>query len=354
MSWRRIHGICLVWLGLQALAMGAEPAPERLGFQAGRAAALPPLARYDKPAQFNRFAERLDYIHNHFQWEMQRHVRWLDIFLARDDERIVPTPPGRFRLTWYADLRHEQGFSGQFRPDFDADIELPNLQRDFKLYYRVRDEDELPGVDPADRERSPQLGVQQLSRRLGIRSSVGVRLRWPPQFYARAARSWEWNAGRWVIAPRQQFFVNTDDGLGSLSSLSLHRWSLRTQRAFVQFLTAAKYTTETTEGVEWEQALRIGRVREALEDKWDWRRMLDARDLASGEILRLSVFGHASSRGDRLDGYRLSCAFRRPLYQRWIFLGITPALEFKRSNDWEASYSVRFGLDMLFWGRYRD
>lgn len=304
-----------------------------------------------KPARFESFSERLDFVHDNLQPSLQRHVEKMDTILDDGTIERVSTPPSRFRLTPYVTMRAESGIQFSIKPDFEAEVELPNLKKRLKIFLDSSLSNELPGLDPPEQKERTQIGLRNEWWRV-FRSDIGVRANWPPALFASVEWRPEWSCRNAWLRPRQKLFYDSGDGLGALGSLTVHRWFSRQQDTYWQTVSAAKYATKSTDGIEMEQSILLGWVRQALESNFSWRNALDSGDIARGHTLRYSLFGHINSEVGQLDRHRFTYTYRRPLYKHWMYLEIAPGVEAKAEDDWDVHPSLTIGVDMLFWGTY--
>ena len=345
---------------LLLLAGGCQLAPAQstndepvLGFTADldgdRATVITALR--EKPATFDSFSDRLDFIHDNLQLSLQKHVEKVDTIMDDGTVQRVPTPPSRFRLTPYFVAREDEDFKLSLEPDFEMEVELPNLERHWKIFIESSRSDELPGIDPSEREQNTQIGIRNIWKDI-IHTDVGIKATWVPKVFARADWRPKWEYKHTLIQPLQRVFYESGDGIGSLTSLTIHRWFGSKNAAFWQSVSAAKYTTKTTDGLEMEQSLKLGWITEVLESRWSWRNVLGSEDIARGHTLRYSLFGHASSDLDQIDRHRLTYTYRTRIYKHWIYLEVSPGLEASDENDWELASVLTVGIDMLFWGTY--
>lgn len=305
----------------------------------------------EKPATFDSFSDRLDFIHDNLQLSLQKHVEKVDTIMDDGTVERVPTPPSRFRLTPYVVAREDEGVTLSLEPDFEMEVELPNLERRWKIFIESSRSDELPGIDPSERKQNAQIGVRNVWKEI-IHTDVGIRAKWIPEVFARADWRPKWEYKHTLIQPLQRVFYESGDGIGSLTSLTIHRWFGPNNSSFWQSVSAAKYTTKTTDGLEMEQSFKLGWISEVLESKWSWRRVVGSEDIARGHTLRYSIFGHASSDIDQIDRHRLTYTYRTRVYKHWIYLEVSPGVEATDENDWEMASILTVGIDMLFWGTY--
>jgi hypothetical protein len=237
-----------------------------------------------------------------------------------------------------------------FEPDFEIEVALPNLERRWKVFVESSRNDDLPGVDPSEKDQNGQIGVR--SERKYFRTDVGVKFRWPPVLFARTEWRPKWSVEHTVIQPRYRIFYETDKGFGNLASLTVHRWFGENNDMFWQSVSAGKYDTKETDGIEWEQTLKLGKVSQALEDKWNWKRVLGVDDIARGHVLRYSLFSNSENGDTTINRHRLTYFYRKPFYKKWIYLEVAPGVEAEDKEDWKVVPVITIGFDMLFWGTY--
>jgi hypothetical protein len=164
-----------------------------------------------------------------------------------------------------------------------------------------------------------------------------------------AAVKWEkkYTPGNWYLTPHVRAYWESDDGLGQMTSLRVNRWLDSGHTKLFRSVSAGRFTDESN-GWDWEQSIGVGFIKELISDKH--RENVVAKDVAYGLGLNGTIFGHINSGSAVTDRYRIRFVMRRQIYKRWIYLQISPEIEFKRYMDWEPSYMLRIGFDMLFYG----
>lgn len=366
--------ICLICLGQMIPGWTRDAVSQTnaaLGFSSGVTNKTRILKMTPKPAKFDRFIDRLEFIHDNLQLSLQQHVDRADMLLADGTIEKVQTPPSRFRITPSMELGYDRGGIFSFDPDFEAEVDLPNMERRWKIFLENTRGDDLPGLNVFEQKQGSQLGLRHIWDAAQIRTSAGIKTTWLPEFFARAEWIPQYAIDTWVLQPRQQVFYESSEGIGSLTSLTFHRWFGSKRDTFLQSVTAGKYSVKGTDGVELEQTLKIGWISEALEDKWTWKRAVGERDMARGHLLSMGAFGHVSSNEEAMDLYRLSYIYRCPVYKHWIYLEVAPGLDYTGPDDlegkdgeavqednlddkedWRLVPTIRIGVDMLFWGTY--
>jgi hypothetical protein len=307
----------------------------------------------EKPPVFSNLSHRLDYIQDNLSYDLQNRVYELDAMFApsRPADFPVDQPAhSRFRMGVYIELEAESSFKADFSPEFSADVELPNMEREWRIFITTSDNDELPGRQITELDGETQLGISRFWKRLGVRTSAGIKTRIPPEAFVKAqwADSYDW--GKWLTVPYQKFFWESDDGAGSLTSLSFQRWINPHDKIWVFRSTSAGLISEASQGMEIEQTLSMIRFKEWIEEE-DGRRLTSKYSAAHAWGVFYSAFGHLDE-DEVLDKHRVGFVYRRPVYKRWMFLEVSPQLEWENGNDWDTEPIIRVGLDALFWGAH--
>ncbi len=300
----------------------------------------------EKPDTFHDFTDRLDYLHTNIHQRVSKPFRTIDEYFAPDIlERGAVVPISRLRLGVYAETVRGETRTYTLQPDADLDVALPNMENRLHVFAQTGHADDLPGLPLSEtRDQSLLVGVRRLLKHSSISADVGVRIKLHPHAFARVTWHPRYDVDQWSFRPQQRFFLDSNDRLGSLSSLFVDRWIGEEYAYYAGSTTSAKYTQDSREWV-WEQSLRLGRVFDLIEKKAYVGRF-GRRDIASGNDLNAHVFGDESG----VETYRLTAGVQRPLYQKWIIGRIEPGLEWADSNNYRTAYRITVGVDMMFWG----
>jgi hypothetical protein len=321
-----------------------------LGVTTDMESSTPVIQLRPKPATFDSLQDRIDFIHENLQLSLQRHVVALDTIGDDGTYQRVDTPPSRFRITPYFVAKQDSGVDFSFEPDFEVEIELPNLERRWRVFLESSRGDDLPGIDPSERDQSGQIGIRSV--RKYFRTDVGVKFRWPPVAFVRTEWRTMWSVRHTVVQPRFRLYYESDEGFGNLTSITVHRWFGREKNMYWQSVSAGKANTRETDGVEWEQTLKLALVRQILEGKVSWRRVVNVQDVARGHQLRYSLFSNTENGSTDINRHRLTYTYRKPLYKKWVYLEVAPGVEAANDEDWDVIPKISVGFDMLFWGTY--
>ena len=302
-----------------------------------------------KPAKFKSYMDRMDYLQTNLPRKLDSYVRETDLTLSQATGDVIRPPTSRLRLTVYTKFSYEESAKIEFNPDYEFEVELPNLEQKWNVYVDGQRDNYLPGTDAIDQKGGSSAGVRKTIDHLHIKTEAGIDITWPPDAHVQAEWSPLWVFGHVVVRPREQIYYELSDGAGTVADIPLHLWiGPGEPRNYVQYGPGIKWS-ETSDGVEWEQTIKYGHVMRRIETRWDMRRIDSSSDVAHGWELSASEFGHSS--GETVtDSRRVRLTYRRPLYRQWIYLELMPTIEWRREDEWNTYPSIQVGFDMLFWG----
>ena len=300
------------------------------------------------------FGEKIDWIHmnmyNTTQDTVNKFDRWF--WCRREEKQTIE--PSRFRIGAFgeAHISKENRVDLQPLADFDADINLPNMERRLKLVLTTIDPTRLPGTDITDQQDTALRAALSRKWTPNVSTDIGVRARWLPELYAHAIWSTTWNSGKWLLYPEQKFYWEEEPGIGEISTLVLDHWKNRWN---TRFSTAIKWSEQDRdddhqndrpdEGFRWSEVYLFGYATELL-DESQLGRLVSGGDMARGWGLRLAVFG-----GFHLvDEYRAGVFYKWPLRKKWMYCFVGPDINWMNTNDWDREWTIKFGIEMLFWG----
>jgi len=303
------------------------------------------------------FGEKIDWIHASLfriaQDQVERVDNWFKLKLPPDKQRVME--PSRFRIGVFSEVKIIKGDRFDVKPvvDFDTDIEIPNVRQRLKIIITTSDPTTLPGRDVIEQQDKSLRTAVTGQWRSDVSSSIGVRLRWKPQLFANAVWSPTWKKGNWLLYPHQKFFWENENGFGEISTLVADHWINRWN---TRFSTSIKWseqdkdndleTGRKDEGFRWSEIFIFDHANELL-DETQLGRRVSGDDVVRGWGLRLGAFGGFHV----VDEYRAGIFYRRPLRKRWLYLLVAPEISWKNANNWNREYTVKWGIEMLFWGK---
>ncbi len=226
----------------------------------------------------------------------------------------------------------------KFTPSFAARLALPNTEKRLHIVIDNLNPEALPGSDATEREGDFGVGLRGYLVNTPVSSlhlGGGVKFRGgAPVGYGRSALEKTIPLGAWLADLEQQAFWFSDDGFGEMSQAIFRREF--TPNVPFRLVTAGKWT-ETTWGFEMSQTFQLGYV---------FKRETELTP-EEGFAFRTIFFAHKN--GTMLmDKYRLNTTYRRRIYNKWLYLEITPQFDFPRNEDWQAMFSIEFAFDILF------
>lgn len=297
---------------------------------------------------------KMDWIHEKFFNLAHGQVEKVDSWLRSPGEKRIPIEQSRFRLGLFSEAvkRGDEGFKLRQAINLDANIELPNLMNHLKLIITTDDPTELPGRDVTeerDRTLRTALSKQWTSR---ISTAVGVRARWKSPLFAYASWSSSWEMGSWQLYPQEKVFWENRNGIGEISTLVFDHW---TGRWNTRFSTSVRWKKQDLDsdrnegrndyGFRWSEVFIFDRAGELL-DESQLGRMVSGEDIMRGWGTRLAVFGGFHS----VEEYQAGLFYRFRLWEKWMYFLVQPELSWKRQDNWKPRWTIKFGLDLLFWG----
>lgn len=300
------------------------------------------------------FGEKIDWLHGWLYEMAESQVLRFDSWFkpAQGDQGIFE--PSRFRVGLYGEgkIREHRGIDIEPVADFDTEIDLPNVKRWVRLILTTSDPTTLPGRSFIE-QRDNSLRAAIVGRwRSDISTAIGLRARWKPELFAYAVWARRSKAGNWGLYPQQKFYWESRDGFGEISTLVLDHWINRWN---TRFSTSVKWsrqdrdddknTGRRDEGFRWSEVFLLEHAKELLEES-QLGRVVSGDDIARGWGIRLSAFGgfHFT------DEYRAGIFYRWPLRKKWMYAYAGPEIKWRNSNDWDREWTLRCGIEMLFWG----
>lgn len=269
-------------------------------------------------------------------------ARWFDSFFGdarAHDEASKTYGTVSLSLKWTEYDEFEPILRGR------VNIDLPNAKRKFDLFVGRLDPEEYladtdvnqgpisQSTDDDENQWMVGLGYTPLNRRTQrLNLSVGVRVDWPLDPYAKAQYRWYRQLGdNFLFRYRQTGFWYLEDGFGTTTNLDLeHR-----PRPDVLIRTSTSATVgESIEGVKW------------------WAGVNAFRQLAEGRAIGARLWAKGETEAPvEIEEYALWCFFRRRLHREWFYgdiaTGITWPQEDPAENR-EASWGIALGVQIQF------
>ena len=301
------------------------------------------------------FGEKIDWIHGKLFLIAQAQVERIDNWFkpSQGEKKVVEL--SRFRVGMFSEIKIKKGERLDLKPlvDFDTHIELPNIRQRLKIIITTSDPTTLPGRDVTEQEERSLRTVVTGEWRSDVSAGIGVRLHWKPQLFANAVWSPSWKKGKWLLKPYQKFYWENENGFGEISTLVADHWINRWNTRLSTSIKWSEHdrdndieTERKDAGFRWSEVFIFDHANELL-DETQLGRIVSGDDVARGWGLRLGAFGGFHI----VDEYRAGIFYRRPLRKRWLYLLVAPEISWKNANNWNREYTVKCGIEMLFWGR---
>ncbi len=308
----------------------------------------------NKPNHFHGWPERADYIQTTMDTMYNDSVTRIDQHYGGTltDQEVLEAERSSMKLGTEITVERDGGLSIGLDYDFDVEIELPRLEKKAKLFVRTGDLDELPSSTISERDNGFQVGLSRESKfkkKSILENSIGVKVKWLPVLFVESKIRRRWAGSDWIIYPQQKFYWESDDGVGEKTTLFMTKWL--TDQWVVRSDTGVRWT-ERSDGVEWDQSIGLLNIFESLVEG---DRKSDLFYAYKGAGVEFSMFGHHDGHSV-MDRYRISYIYRRPLYQRWIYLNLIPEINWRDDNGWTTDPGIRIGFELVFgdfYSRYR-
>jgi hypothetical protein len=297
------------------------------------------------PEAFSSTTERLDYLELQVPRRLQKEMSAIDERFAGEGQEVLVQPPMEdLSIGLYVRTIVGARTEVEFKPDINLDVDLPNLERRVSLFVESASSDDLPGRDKLDRSSDGfSVGARSKKNPWDISTDVGVRAKWLPEVFTRAAWKPEWSLGEWQMNFEQRVFWESDDGFGTLTTLGAHRWFARDRWIYRQNTSGT--ISEETDGYEWEQSIAVGRVYLLFdEQRRRLHRRISSGDALSGYGVRASVFGS----DDQANQVKLLATYRFALYKRFVIADLRAGPQWREVEDWDPEARLDFGIELKF------
>lgn len=309
------------------------------------------------------------WIDNTYDWLYSRShgaVVWVDQRGAGPGQEPQPTPPSRFRIGAYTQIELEPGGKLEVIPvaDFDADVNLPNLEDRLRVFVSTLDPTSPPGRDALEGDTTLRVGA---SRDFldNWKTSVGIKAKWEPEVFVHTQWAPKILIGdAWQLHPKTRLFWENEERFGGYTALTAGRWKNRWLfRQSLSLKWSQKRRDEDRadaldaevpglgidgKGYRWDATSVFGYAA-ALLDEREHGRMVGGGDVARGAGLRLSVRGNA----ELTEGVRFTLFGKTPLYRDYLYGIIAPEVRWEDEDDWSETYVLNIGLEMNLWGERR-
>lgn len=285
--------------------------------------------------------EKLDAGHDWLYRKLQHWIEDMDVRFAAPDEAPILVPLSPVRLGLETEFLHEPGgWAFAARPDIEASLSLPNLERRLHLFISNADLQESPAASSLD--RGPVRAGLRFLPQSHLDFELGVRAKVWPSVFATAKWKGAYTAGNVHVYPFAKAYVESGLGLGASGGVALEHW---TNRWVARSASYANWVRDT-DSTDWTQTILAGYARAVIQER-RYDRLATGHDLACGAAFLVTVSGDRATRASR---YETSVFMKRPLRGGWLYAYVEPVVRWDRDTDWHPDVGIRIGFDALFWG----
>jgi hypothetical protein len=315
------------------MALAEEPITPPESTSNPDAPASPPTeATGDSLWQWLARPNHLDAWHGMVSRTLTNTVDSIDHFFG--DERLEDDNKGtRLRLRTGVEYSRYDDFS--LTASVRVRLDMPQLERRLQLIVDDDIEAEQPGeagnISDAVSDSEPVTALRLLLRdddKRRVNFDVGLRAGDPVQGYTRLRGRVTVPFERWELRLTQSGSWLSDDGFTTLSEMLWtrpmgNRWWVRSRSQVIW--------EEEEPGVKPRQTFTLGRI---VDDRRAWRVDL------SGEWPE-TPHTHTAT-------YTVQFTWRRPLYKRWLFLEISPWVDFQQEHDFRTNPGIALRVETIF------
>ncbi len=259
-----------------------------------------------------------------------------DKYLDETDQSYVSIRP---------DTQSSSKEDNEFNLKISAHLALSKSKKRFRLFINDLDQDNVKhtGADNTkDQENAPEIGMNYFAPdSYGIKSkySVGVKGVYP---FARARYSTEFHAGEWIIEPIQTLKYSTKDDFEEETQLFFDTkvTNLSLLRLYVD-----RGTESRIPGMKYDGSISIF-----------WTPSKDTGLSLSQYFNASTKFQHTQDENvdpiiyedySGIYNYGTSVSIRQNIWRKWLFYELQPGINFHKTYDYEANYTIRAFLDIF-------
>ena len=227
--------------------------------------------------------------------------------------------------------------SSSITPYIKAQIPLQRSQKNFQIFFSEIKKDEIAeSVSQIENEKSAQVGISYFTpMKYDIKSKYSVGLR-SLSTYASARYSKEFEFGKWIIEPTQEFKYSTKYNFSEETNIYFDR-ALDEKSLFRTAI--HRKTQEDADGYDY--ALSFSYYLTPSHKKgFGVSQLFWGNSKYSCDIYPEQYSG--------ISNYATQFSWRQNIFRKWIAYEIQPIVSFHREHNYEANYMLRFYLDFYF------
>jgi hypothetical protein len=269
--------------------------------------------------------------HDYWSADITRKVEYFDSFFG--DERLKDDNEGtRVQLGLGLNYSGEDKF--QFEGDFSMRLSLPQLENRWQVIV----DSTLDGDDPAqfgtqddDGDSDANAGVRYVffeNETWKFNTDTGIKISNPLEVFAKARGRFEVPFDIWELRLSDTLQWSSDDGVENKSDMT---WSRPVQEKYLFKSVSAIVWREDEDGVTGKQSFQL------------------LRNISRHSYWRFMLRGSWPEIPDVEEAvYGTEATYRRLLYSDWVFLEVTPGVEFLQENDYEVNPFLELLFDLIF------
>ncbi|WEM45700.1 hypothetical protein PTW35_21755 (plasmid) [Photobacterium sp. DA100] len=264
----------------------------------------------------------------------------IDHFIAKKDEELPLTNRSYLRLKLKSRYTHREYF------DTDASvklkIDLPHTEKNWKFVLDTdpddfdRLEDKQRGIsNNSDSSLSGAVGgVQLQGQQWGkwrTNLDLGLKIKLPLDPFARAdLRRIDRLSHKWTSRIKQEVFYYDSKGPGALTSLNFYFASPEDPSTILKISSSAQYLD--------------------TDDNWEFVQQAEIFDrINQDNLLQYSIgFSADSTPNYSITNSWVSVAWKHRLYSDWLYMSITPELDFQDAFQYKVNPGIMFELELFF------
>lgn len=290
--------------------------------------------------QGQSFGTHLDYWHDRLYLWVQDVIEQQDSRFAPSEAERLPVPISPFRIGLDSDfVSHPGGTAISPRLDVDLQLQMPNLERRWRLFITSDSLAEAPNVFGRD-SSAIRAGLRLTPLRY-LDFDIGVNADLPPYAFTSVRWQAQYSLVGWNLQPFVKAYAETKRGLGVATGLTLDRWMGNWVARSSTYGNWLKDKSDT----EWTQALILAHAQEVLR-LGRYSDVVGGRDVARGYGLQVLATG---TRATGTQRYEVGMFYKHPTRTHWLYWHATPFVRWERQYHWHPDPGINLGIDALFW-----
>jgi hypothetical protein len=253
--------------------------------------------------------------------QVNRLANRLDLFFAdqRADDELARS---RIRVRRFYEVRERAKLEEETQIRFN--IRLPHLEEKFKFEWKNRKKD--PKI-PTNENKI----LNTLDTSWQYRSDIGINANIPPRLFFRNRLRKNWQTGTLIHRFVEEVSWFSDRDWEQTASIDTDH-SISANRLF-------RFSNSS----QWEITRKNFRTGHGP----SIRQQLTENDALSYGLTMSTVVNNGSW---FVDNFRLAPVYRRNLYQQWLYLDLTPGIDFPKAWSFRRTPFIAFQLEGLFGG----